>query len=260
MQFSRRPEESATQMRSRMANLLEALPNLLTSNDAAQRYLSQFPFHEKRQIQMQLIMRHGNTDFTFQQAAQEAVNQERFFAYLDSRDPITQASRGDTVTHFTDPMASSSRPAYRNNPSHLTARKPRQPAATVRAAPSTTGQAQLRAAAPLPLGNGKRCHRCGDPSHLANACTHAELQCHHCQSKGLPGRGHLDRTCFALHPELIPNYRRPRNSVAYAAVTDAPPPNADASLEERLAEATNASFKIDRSVMQADLTDRMYVC
>ena len=36
---------------------------------------------------------------------------------------------------------------------------------------------------------------------MANACPLSNLHCKHCQSKGLPCRGHVDQTCFDLHPE-----------------------------------------------------------
>ena len=90
-------------MRSRMENLLEVLPGLLTDNEAAQKYPSQYPFMEKRRIQQQFTTRLGNTDFAFREAAQEAITQALTYAYLDSRDP----QRGDDNLYVEKPSSPS---------------------------------------------------------------------------------------------------------------------------------------------------------
>ena len=247
MQFTRRPDESAVQMRSRMENLLEALPGILAYNEAALKYLSQFSFQEKRQIQQHLISRHGNTGFTFRQAAQEAAFQELNYAIMDSRDPQYRRPKSDPAFFDPNPMPASPRQPSRGPLGPQPARRPRQAAAAMQPGPPTAAPPHRAPTAPSTAATGPRCHRCGDPSHLANACHHVDLQCGHCQSKGLPGRGHMDRTCFALHPELILSYRRPRNPVGHVAPTFAvaptvaapapPEPDIDARIETALSAA-----------------------
>ena len=104
-QFARRPNESATQMRSRMENLLEALPGLMSDNDAALLYLSQFPWHIKLMIQNNLVVRRGNTNFSFLEATQEAIEHELNQAVMDSRDPTVKLGRTEGGPSNSEPAA-----------------------------------------------------------------------------------------------------------------------------------------------------------
>ena len=184
------------------------------------KYLAQFPFLVKRLIQLQLIARHGNTTFTFRQVAQEAAFQELNYAIMDSRDPVMQKAQADASNsaYEPDPPPLPVRSFSRGGPNTVASRKPRQQVANVRPAPSLTLHQQTVNAV-ASASTDRRCHRRSDLNHHANVCPQTDLQCRHCQGKGLLGRRHTDRACFGLHPELIPSHRRPRNQVGYAAPT-----------------------------------------
>ena len=260
-EFTRLPDETAVQMRSRMSKLLESLPGLLTDNQAAQQYLSQFPYSEKRRIQERLLLRLGTSEFTFQQAAAEAVREETEYTYLDSRDPSARKGKGDsTPLHdkVVDTGYSQQIAPRRNRQTASAARTKSVPAPThhsVAAATTTTGPGAATVI--------RRCHRCGDPEHFANACPHKNLTCNHCQSKGLAGQGHTDNTCFGLHPELRPQQstlRRQPVPVGFAAqpatvVTTAPPPD----WEERLAAATTKAVTAALAKLQLTGSDYQFV-
>ena len=127
--------------------------------------------------------------------------------------------------------------------------------------PSTAAPPHRAATSHATAAAGPRCHRCGDPNHLANACPHVDLQCRHCQSKGLPVAATWIALCFALHPDLIPSYRRPRNPVGHvaptlaapvlAAPTLAAPTPAGPDLDARIKTAISAAF----SRMQSQNSD-----
>ena len=192
MHFTRRYGESAQTMRSRMENLMEALPGLLTNAEAAQKFLGQFSYEEERRIQERLLLRTGEPNFTFQAAAQEAIICEQHYAFLDSRKP--SPPRADKPPTPPTPTYVAARPSERGESNkHNNKSKPKQHAALAQTSPVATPPA------------GRRCHRCHDPNHLANACPQmSNMRCSHCQAKGFQGRGHTDRTCFELHPELRP--------------------------------------------------------
>ena len=190
MQFARKPGESAVEMRTRMENLIEALPDMLQDNDATLKYLDQFSYDTRRRIQEALRNKYNGVEFTFKQAATEAIAQDLDYAYMDSRNLMGRKSKGKPAalpesvssTPKTYEKGESSRPQQRKSKLSTSAATP-APAMAV----GTTG--------PAPNPVQRRCNRCGDPNHLANTCPRTDLQCSHCQSKGLSGRGHMDSRC-----------------------------------------------------------------
>ena len=125
-QFTRRPNESATQMRSRMQNLLEALPGLMSDNDAALLYLAQFPWYTKHMIQNNLVVRRGDTNFSFLEATQEAIEHELNQAVMDSRDPNVKPGRSEGGSSTMEPASPPVRSANKSDAGSSTKRKPQQ--------------------------------------------------------------------------------------------------------------------------------------
>ena len=244
MDFTQQPGETAMQMKSRMENLLEALPDLMTDNEAAQKYLSQFGYHDKRRIQQQLISRRANGRFTFEEATAEAIRQESTYAYLDSRDSKARKGRIESKLPALDIIPAPPRNIERGEASSAYSRKPKQHFAAARGAPPMKPR-PMPLAAVTPAPAGRHCYRCGDPAHLANACPHSDSQCRHCESKGLPGRGHTEEMCFHLHPELKNNRQgasAPRLPVGLVAPTFDGEAVASSNFDERVAAAVASAL------------------
>lgn len=188
--FTKKPGETAQQMYSRLQDLMEAVPDLVTPQEAALLYLGQFPFHEKRALQREALSRFGHR-FTLDQVAPIAIRAEVDFAYLDSSDPTSRVFKSASARPDAKPGVAGT---SSNPPPRVQVTKQEKGKSASSATPAPTAQA------PRP------CHRCGETGHWANRCPLPphKLVCTHCTSQGKSGQGHVEKSCFLLHPHLRP--------------------------------------------------------
>ena len=207
----------------------------MTDNQAAKKYLSQFSYEAKRRIQQKLLVTFNDAEFTCEAASREAIRDERNYAYLDSHEspglehavPVPYR----TVEQTPPRMARGEQGGSSLNQPFSKQQK-RAAAAKQVQQPKQDNHATAAAAQPHP-SSSRRCCRCGDPNHLANACPQTDLQCHHCQSQGNAGRGHTDESCFILHPELR-QIRRQKAAINHAASSIASPQSSSSASSEAI--------------------------
>ena len=205
--FCKKPRETARQMYSRLQDLMDALPQLVTDHEAAQLFLAQLPHAEKRRVQLEAAEKHS-INFTLDQVAPLAIKQEVTLMYLDISDPTSRAykeARGTKAADKPSDAGTSTTP-----PKSVQVLATPAPIRTGATAPRHAAAAPAASAAlpyeQQPKSSNRLCNRCGEMGHWAPSCPlpRASLICEYCRSQGKAGTGHLQKACFGLHPQSRP--------------------------------------------------------